>query len=324
MSNGTSQGLFIVVAIVIFGLFVGLSYTVFGENLKPALVGIFGDATEQAQTSLNKSEMSTWLWVTEHIVNKPDEVIKNLKEKNVKTVYLQINFDVEYEHYQYFIKKARKEGISVHALGGSPDWVDKDAVTRWALQEDFYNWIRAYQKDVARNERFTGLHLDIEPHASQLWGTEPNTLVENYQTATEYALEESKNLNLPLALDIPLWFDEQEFETVYGTGNVYDWLLDIGVKEFGIMAFRDTADGQNGIVELTKTELEKAKERNVKITISVETQPFDSANEGLSFSDEGSEFMYDELLKIQNHYSKNSSLKGFNIHYYDSWMILKD
>lgn len=44
MTGGTSQGLFVVVAIVIFGLFVGISYTVFGDTLQPALVTIFTDA----------------------------------------------------------------------------------------------------------------------------------------------------------------------------------------------------------------------------------------------------------------------------------------
>lgn len=35
MTEGASQGLFVVIAIVIFGIFIGLSYVVFGEN--PAL-----------------------------------------------------------------------------------------------------------------------------------------------------------------------------------------------------------------------------------------------------------------------------------------------
>ena len=63
MTNGTSQGLFIVVAIVIFGIFVGLSYTLFSGELSPALNGLFGDATEQAGDILggdSGSEYSGW------------------------------------------------------------------------------------------------------------------------------------------------------------------------------------------------------------------------------------------------------------------------
>ncbi len=47
MTEGTSQGLFIVVAIVIFGIFIGLTYTIFGDVLEPALVEIFGDGVKK-------------------------------------------------------------------------------------------------------------------------------------------------------------------------------------------------------------------------------------------------------------------------------------
>ena len=46
MTNGTSQGLFIVVAIVIFGIFVGISYTVFGDTLAPKMETLFNQAIE--------------------------------------------------------------------------------------------------------------------------------------------------------------------------------------------------------------------------------------------------------------------------------------
>lgn len=44
MTDGTSQGLFVVIAIVIFGIFVGLAYTVFGDVLQPKMVNLFETA----------------------------------------------------------------------------------------------------------------------------------------------------------------------------------------------------------------------------------------------------------------------------------------
>ncbi|MBW9322001.1 hypothetical protein FG877_00255 [Enterococcus casseliflavus] len=52
MTNGTSQGLFVVVAIVIFGIFVLISYLLFRDNLKPGLSSIFTDGLEQAEENL--------------------------------------------------------------------------------------------------------------------------------------------------------------------------------------------------------------------------------------------------------------------------------
>ena len=53
MTDGTSQGLFIVVAIVIFGIFVVLAYILFEDSLSPTLANMFSDATETATKRLN-------------------------------------------------------------------------------------------------------------------------------------------------------------------------------------------------------------------------------------------------------------------------------
>ncbi|HGF7849041.1 TPA: hypothetical protein QFP04_002146 [Enterococcus faecium] len=57
MTNGTSQGLFVVVAIVIFGIFVLISYVLFKDNLKPTLANIFTDGLEQAEDTLKRNDL---------------------------------------------------------------------------------------------------------------------------------------------------------------------------------------------------------------------------------------------------------------------------
>ncbi|MCE3183189.1 hypothetical protein [Enterococcus faecium] len=44
MTNGSSQGLFVIVAVVIFGIFVLISYVLFRDTLKPSLAKIYCDA----------------------------------------------------------------------------------------------------------------------------------------------------------------------------------------------------------------------------------------------------------------------------------------
>lgn len=60
MTNGTSQGLFVVVAIVIFGIFVLISYLLFRHNLKPTLANIFTDGLEQAKDNLNSENETSF------------------------------------------------------------------------------------------------------------------------------------------------------------------------------------------------------------------------------------------------------------------------
>lgn len=53
MTDGASQGLFVIVAVVIFGIFVLIAYLLFRETLKDSLEGIFKNATSAAESSLN-------------------------------------------------------------------------------------------------------------------------------------------------------------------------------------------------------------------------------------------------------------------------------
>lgn len=324
MTDGTSQGLFIVVAIVIFGIFTLMAYILFEDTLSPALIGLFGDATEKASEGLYNYNIGTWIWETSHIVTKPEEVLNVLVEKGVKTVYLQVNRDIEMIHYRSFIASAKKKGINVQALSGSPDWVStSDYELGWQLQEDFYEWLTLYQKDSSRSQRFTGIHLDIEPHAlsnSYNWENDKQNTILFYQQSIDFALEQAKELNMDLILDIPFWFDEETFDNDYGTGNIYEWLLTQNVTELAIMAFRDTADGTNSILDLTRNELEKSKNSRVNLSFSVETQ--DLGEDNLSFAEEGEAYMSDELRKVKDTVKKYKNFRGFSIHHFDSWELL--
>lgn len=52
MTDGASQGLFVIVAVVIFGIFVAIAYLLFRDTLEGALKGIFQKATSDAVSSL--------------------------------------------------------------------------------------------------------------------------------------------------------------------------------------------------------------------------------------------------------------------------------
>lgn len=56
MTNGSSQGLFVIVAVVIFGIFVSISYLLFRDQLTHSLANIFEVSINQTQESLNRKE----------------------------------------------------------------------------------------------------------------------------------------------------------------------------------------------------------------------------------------------------------------------------
>lgn len=58
MTDGSSQGLFVIVAVVIFGIFVLISYILFRDNLKTGLSDIFEDSISDSLDNLHKNLIS--------------------------------------------------------------------------------------------------------------------------------------------------------------------------------------------------------------------------------------------------------------------------
>ncbi|PZE19603.1 hypothetical protein [Paenibacillus xerothermodurans] len=106
---------------------------------------------------------TTWLWNTS-LVNSPEsrnEILEFAAEQHVSRIYLQVDPDVAVDAYRAFIKQATSLGVQIHALDGAPDWIYLD--TRHRMTETI-NWVKAYNREVTEEERFTGIQMDIEPY----------------------------------------------------------------------------------------------------------------------------------------------------------------
>jgi hypothetical protein len=268
--------------------------------------------------TFEETPISTWVWDTTEIVTKGDEILTFLVEKNVKTVFLQVNSDVPVEVYKAFIKSATANQIQIHALDGAPNWVAPKGIN---YQRAFFAWVKKYQAGALETERFTGIHLDVEPYLYSGWESNYKKTVLAYQTLVAEVIGESEQLKLPIAFDIPFWFDEKTYNNTYGKGNLASWVIQ-NAEHVTIMAYRDKALGQNGIVELVKNELNEARKYNKHVTIAVETTPSSEAN-FVTFYEEGPEHMEQELRVVRNHYADYSSFSGFAIHSLAGWMNMK-
>ncbi|EGO7767524.1 TPA: hypothetical protein IUX45_002841 [Enterococcus faecalis] len=103
MTEGASQGLFVIVAIVIFGIFVLISYVLFKDTLKPSLANIFTDGLEQAEDAVDPKVITK---IT--IVEKTNE-IKNLKKNQTEEYYIsEFTNSFEFRNQDGDIIKSRK------------------------------------------------------------------------------------------------------------------------------------------------------------------------------------------------------------------------
>lgn len=261
---------------------------------------------------------STWLWNTNQITTNADQVINFLSTHKVTDLYLQVNYSISANTYKNFIKKADLYNIRVHALDGSSEWVSSNGTS---LQNSFFAWLTNYQNSALPEEKFKGVHLDVEPYLNSQYSTNMNAVLQNYQACFVNSVSKCNELGLTLGVDIPFWFDGVYYTTPYGSGNLAQWVIK-NVKNVTVMAYRDTALGNNGIIGLTSTEMNLGKQYGSVITIAVETQQCTEGSH-LSFYEEGQKYMYSQLNTVYTNYSIYSSFGGFAIHHVASWMALK-
>ena len=113
MTNGASQGLFVIVAVVIFGIFVLISYMLFRDNLKPSLSSIFTDSLEQVEKNLNGENDG-------NINGGNDGNITGGAENTVRYVLLREAYDTHSDIYAE-VKDNETGGVTIIGVSKTAD-----------------------------------------------------------------------------------------------------------------------------------------------------------------------------------------------------------
>lgn len=258
------------------------------------------------------SIVATWLWDTYEIVKNENEVLKFLQDQKVTDLYLQINRQIPMNTYRTFVAKATELDIQVHALDGAPTWATRNGSKQY---KPLIDWLTNYQAQASADQKFSGIHLDVEPYLLPEWQRNQKSTVELYQQFVIDFNSLAKQLNIEYALDIPFWFDEISFRNKFGSGVLSEWVIQQS-DNVTIMAYRNFAEGPNGVIELVKTEIAFAEKIGKNVIIALETEP---SNEGSHISFSKLEDLERELQKVMKHYNQNQSFAGVAIHHYVSW-----
>lgn len=259
---------------------------------------------------------ATWLWHTSQIGEKPQEILSFLDAHHVDTLYLQIHAGMPQEIYRQFIQQAGQLGIEVYALDGAPHWaIEQKPVL------DFFDWLEDYQSRSEKSERFAGVHLDVEPYILGQWSTDYQKTVDSYQDMVLFAAAESDSLGMEFSLDMPFWFDQRLYHNPYGEGILSEWLID-QADSVTIMAYRNKANGRNGMIRLAQSEVDYAESAGKRIRVAAETG---KSSEGahLSFYGMDDNYMEEQLKMTEQAFNHTDSFSGLAIHSLESWMKRK-
>lgn len=201
-----------------------------------------------------------------------------------------------------FIAAAHSKGIAVQAMAGDPAWArDGGAWTGWV-------------EEVVAHGGFDGVVFDVEPYVHPDWGTRKQSrLIRSYLAGLDSAVGAAGGL--PALAAVPFWFDEVRVKR--------DTLLDRVVAASDgivVMAYRDHAEGVDGIIDVSSTEAALASSMGRIFVIGVETGP--ALPEKVTFAEEGRTFMENELAIVAGHYGLTDGFGGIAVHHYGSYSTM--
>ncbi|MEC0255532.1 hypothetical protein P4H67_04230 [Paenibacillus lautus] len=259
----------------------------------------------------------TYIWEAHEVIQNSQEILDFAKEKNLNWLYVRLDLEQPYSSYSSFVKQAAAAGIEVHAMGGHPIWALEENRPRMLR---LVNYVKNYNRAVEGNERFHGIHLDIEPYVLPAWRENSQQVISEWTANLDvFVTELKKDSNLEASMDMAVWLDK--YKVTGQDMSLSKWMIN-RMDHVSLMAFRDTAEGSNGIVGVAKEEIAFADELGKPIKISVEIK---ASHEGdhISFYEEGAGYMEEELAKLPDLLKDSPSFTGSVVHAYAYWKNAK-
>lgn len=265
-------------------------------------------------TQADEPQQATWVWQAERIVSDPEQLLSFAKNNQIDVMYLHIHPDVPESAYRQFVRQAAKEGIEVHALAGDPTWALPEYRGRMM---DFLHKLQHYNAQAAEDERFRGIHLDIEPYVLPQWEEDANEIIHAWMDNLDVFLEAGrKEGSLEFGVDIPVWFDGYA-----GTDPSDASLTESVMKRFDyttLMAYRHELEGDNGILALIREEMAIGDRLGTKVLVGINAKPM-PGEEHTTFANQGAAAMNDALKQIGASLAGHSSYGGTAVHDYRYW-----
>lgn len=246
---------------------------------------------------------------TADLPTETEEIISKSKQHDINTIYLNINTNRSSFYYKSFIRKANAAGIEVHALEGKPSWGLEE--NQQALM-DFTKWVEKYNDMVSENEKFAGIHLDIQAQHTEQWEENSKAVLEDWKANLSAFQNEVNDAELTTSISIPFYLDGVETPNQSET-PFQKWIM----KQFDhitVLAHRDTIEGSSGVIALIKDELEIANELDKEVSVGVTLA--DTGEDVTSFYEEGTDDMQMHLHVLEKHLKDNPAYIGYSIDQY--------
>jgi len=240
--------------------------------------------------------LGVWWWNINTVESPQSDIYLDFLAKNkVSEIYLCVDSmgqSVSISKVKAFVRKAGKNGMRVAALTGSISWIETGNKGFETFAAKFNN----YQTSASENEKFYAVHLDIEPHQRDDFGSnraEVLQLLADFLTKkVRPAVTASGTL---LEWDIPFWLESADIvNDENGISIRMDELFAKKCDTVAVMSYRDTAAEMYSV---SSDEIAFAKQYGSKIILGAETYSLEG--DFVSYMEEGKSYMNAELLSLK-------------------------
>jgi uncharacterized protein YeaC (DUF1315 family) len=294
------------------------------------------DALHSEQAS--KVPRAMWVWETKRILrsHEQDVLLDFCGQKNISILYLYTGSESFFEHgetleaLKSLLYAANRRGIEVEALDGWPEAVLPHEQDRFV---DSLQRVLDYNRSVESEYRFAGFQSDVEPFVMAGYSTDPakresiNLLFLELHEKLRHAIdtENVDNFRFGIALSPHYESNGDDFYVLWNNrpNTVAVHMLEI-VDYATLMSYRDTA---TATIQIAEHEIEVGNHLGKPIWVGCETLDIFGTSQGprsITFYEEGSVYMEEQLAQVSDHFSKELSFAGLAIHYYDSYRKLPE
>lgn len=138
-----------------------------------------------------------WIWRRDEVLGREERVLGRLAQEGVRRAYLQVGDDPEV--FAPFLSAARRLGIEVYALDGSPSYVAKP--------QELLERIRRVNEYNGKHPEapYAGFQTDIEPYLNGDFASRKGYYAEGYAALIDRI---KGRYGLSLSVVVPFWFDK--------------------------------------------------------------------------------------------------------------------
>jgi hypothetical protein len=299
----------------------------------------------RADVPASSAPRSMWVWDAGVASNPNDQktFLDFCHDQHISTVFLSLgDFDdakklpednrkhLTAQRLGAFVERAHAANIKVEGLGGDPHFALTDR-HQFALDE--MKRVLDYNKTVSRERRLDGYQWDVEPYTLPEFKTDQHdSILEQYlafvNAAATMVKTDSIDPDFALGFAVPFWFDKDvqsakwQDKTQPAVFQVLDILSQLPHSYIAIMAYRDHADGSNGSIGVSQTEMDYADAHTPKVGIWVGMETGDVQPASITFHGKTNAEFEKAIGEVNDAFKSSPSYRGTAIHHWGSYQEL--